>query len=237
MNDLGVRRVTRVHGMDTETGPDRGQGPEVLVGVDPVAAVHALGARCREQEGEVIARLTMTGREHLTSHRFLEDPAEAFVAAMPQIRGHSSPVHVHVEGEGGGGRTASQATLFLAHLGQAHAQAAQLGRDGHQQIARGPDLLEVFRKEAILPVIAGGPRRTVLKDLLGQHSHMDASGSMTRLTVRKRPVTNLRTGTDCGYGMASARTEPAPRGLDQPADPVNPQPGPPRATPGPARRP
>ena len=192
----------------------------------------------------------MTGREHLTGHRFFEHPAEAFVAAAPQIRGHSSPVHVHVEGEGGGRRVASQAALLLAHLGQAHAQAAQFGRDCHQEIARWPDLLEIFRKEAILPVIAGSSRRTVVKDLFGQHSHMDASGSMTWLTVRKRPVTNLRTGTDCGYGMASLRGDPAPRGPANPKpaspkpaspgsrptpNPANPEPGQPRKTSGNAR--
>ena len=52
VDDLGVRRVARVHGVDTETGPHRGQRSEDLVGVNLVAAVHPFGPGGGEQTGK-----------------------------------------------------------------------------------------------------------------------------------------------------------------------------------------
>src|SRR5262249_31338575 len=110
-------------GVDPETGPYGGQGSEDLVSVKPVAAVHSLGPGGREQHRKVVPAFTVAGGKDLSCRRLFEDPAEALVAAAPQVGGQAGPVDVHVERQSGGGLPPGPEAVPLADLGVGQAPA------------------------------------------------------------------------------------------------------------------
>ncbi len=94
--------------------------------------------------------------EDSAAHRRAQQPFERPVARAPEIGRQTRPVQVHVDGQGIGGSVVSQPPLFAADFRHRHPPPAELPGDGHQQIPRGPELLEVFGEEPILRVVTGG---------------------------------------------------------------------------------
>ena len=148
------------------------QAAERLAAGEPVAAVHALGLRGRQQHRDVVAALGVAGREHLSARRLLEQPRERRVAGAPQVGGDARPVEVHVDGERRGRRVVRETPLFADDLGQRQAESAQLLRHGEAQVARLAQLLEVLGKEAVLLVVAPGSRLEAGQQLVGQERLM-----------------------------------------------------------------
>ena len=57
----------------------------------------------------------------------------------------------------------ASARFFAAHLGERHAPAAELLGHRHEQVARLPQVFEVFGEELVLAVVAGRPLGTSLR--------------------------------------------------------------------------
>ena len=136
VDDLGVRRVSWCPWRGGRAGSTPGSGSRRSCG-------RRSGSRRRL--GSAWAVESSTGKSLPASPWPAANTSPATASSSSQLRdlsplapevgGQARPVHVHVEGQGRRRGAVGQAALFLADLGQAHAQAAQLGRHGHQQIA------------------------------------------------------------------------------------------------------
>src|SRR5215472_17465216 len=71
---------------------------------------------------------------------------------------------MHVEAE----RRRCRSTLFLANLGKRQPKSAKFPRNRRQQIAGLAQILEIFEKEAVLPVVTSGSLRAALQQFLRQ---------------------------------------------------------------------
>jgi hypothetical protein len=154
--------------MDAEERPDRCQAAEKLLAEEAVATVDAFGACRRQQDGEIIARLGMTGREDLAGGCAAEQPLERPIAGAPEVGGDACPVQVHVDGNRGCRRVVRQAPLFAAYLGQAEAPTAELVWNRHAQITRRAQLLEVLIEEPVVAIVAWRPLVAARQQILRQ---------------------------------------------------------------------
>jgi len=126
------------------------------VPVDLPAAVDPLGRGRGVEERHVVSGLAVQGGEDLARDRLLEDPAAGLVTGAQQVGRHARPVHVHVDGKGGRRGDVGDPAHGLAHLVEAEAVAAELGRHGNVQKASGLQLLEVLGEEGVVVVIGRG---------------------------------------------------------------------------------
>ena len=99
---------------------------------------------------------------------------ERRVAGAPKIGGQAGPVQVHVDGQGRRGRVIRESALFADDLGQRQAESAKFVGNREAQVARLAQLLEVLRKKGVLLVVAPGPRREAVQQLVGQERLMGA---------------------------------------------------------------
>ena len=168
MDDPGRLRVGRVHPVNSQKGPHGRQAPEGFPAGELVAAVHALGPRRREQNRKVVARLGVTGREDLAFAGGLEDPVARRVSGLLHLGRDAAPVGVHVDGQGRRGGVVGEPAGLTRGLGQRHAQAAVLARDGHFQVAGLAQVLEVLAEEAVLAVVHGRALVKAPQKLIGE---------------------------------------------------------------------
>ena len=120
--------------------------------------------------GSVVAALGVAGGEDLAGGRFLEDPLERLVAGAPEVGGDADPVVVHVDAERGGRRVVGETPRFAGDLGQREAEAAELPRHGHPQVAGLAQLVEVLLEEPVVAVVAGGAGAERLEHGVGNHA-------------------------------------------------------------------
>ena len=80
----------------------------------------------------------------------------------------ADPVVVHVEAEGGRRCELRQPAGLARDLDQIHAEAAELPGQRHLQVAGVTELVEVFLKEAIVPVVARRPLAASVQQGVGQ---------------------------------------------------------------------
>jgi hypothetical protein len=134
----------RVDGVRAEPGPRGSIGAELLAAGQAVAALHPFGARRRQQDGDVVARLGMAGGDDLTRNCRLQQPPQGGVAGALQLRGHADPVGVHGHRQGRRRRVTGEATLSGDHLGEIETPAAEMHRHGGSQVAGFSQLGQVF---------------------------------------------------------------------------------------------
>ncbi len=168
MDDDGVGRVGRIHRVDSEPGPHRAQGAEVLVAVELVAALDPLGARGRQRDRDVVAGLGVTGREDVAGGHVVQHPVAGRVAPAVQLGGHPHPVEVHAGGECGRGCVPGEAPLQLSELAEADVPTTEVGGDRGGQVAERGELLEVLVEERVGTVVAGGPSAEPLQQFVGE---------------------------------------------------------------------
>ena len=149
-----------------QTGAER---TEHLVAGELVAALDRLGLGRRQQHGQVVAGLAVTGGEHFAGDRFLEQPHERTVAVAVEVGGDAGPVDVHVRRQRGGGGVVREARGLAADLGEREAETAELHRHRHEEVAGSAELLEVLVEETVVAVVLGGAAGAAVEDVLRQH--------------------------------------------------------------------
>lgn len=76
---------------------------------------------------------------------------------------------MHIHRQGGGVGVVGETALLAADLGERHAEATQLFRHCHEQVARLTQLFEVLVEEPVFAVIDGGALRAPGQNVLRQH--------------------------------------------------------------------
>ena len=158
--------------VQAEPRPDRAQAAEHLVAPEAVAAVDALGPRGRQQPGQVVAGFARGRRRR---PRRPPTRAASTRATGRRIRAGSArcrPVQVHVDRQRGRRGAVGEPLLLVAHLGHGQAEAAEVPRHQHIQVAGGAERLEVLSEESVLAVVAGGAFAAGLDQLVDQHASL-----------------------------------------------------------------
>ena len=218
VDDLRLRRVARVHGVHTEVVPDRRQAAEDLVAGDLPTTGDPLGLARRQEDGDVVAALTVAGGEDLARRRLTQHPLAARVAEAVQVGGDAGPVDVHVHRDRGGGRDGGQPALQLHHVVDAEPQPTELARDRHGEVPGRAQLLEGLLEEAVLAVVHRRALVEASEHVVGEHAvdrwrncgcrHGMASkgGGLSHRTV------GMSAGTVCRRSVSRPRPARARRG-------------------------
>ena len=111
--------------------------------------------------------LGVPGREDFSGRSFLENPLERLVAAAEGIRRIANPIVVHVKRERGRRRIHRELPRLTAHLGEVQAGPAELARDGHAEVTRRLQLVEIFLEEPVFLVVPGSAFPAPGKKLIG----------------------------------------------------------------------
>ena len=159
VDDLRSRGVARVHAVEAEEGPHRGQASEVLVPGEAVATVDPLRLGRRQEHRDVVPLLGVTGGVDLAVDRAGQHPLQRFVARPPQVGRDSHPVEVHVDPERGRVGVGGEAPLLVHHLREGEPAAAQLARHRRGQIARLLEVGKVLARRTGCPGRSRGPGR------------------------------------------------------------------------------
>jgi hypothetical protein len=151
-----------------EVGPDRGEAAEDLATGEPPASLDALRARRREEQGDVVAGLAVTGGEDVACGCLLEQPAKARVTGAVELGGDPRPVEVHVDRDRGRGSDVGEAALEASHLCERQPRPSEVGRDCEVEVAGASELVEVLLEEPVGGVVARGPLIEAGEQLVGQ---------------------------------------------------------------------
>src|SRR5262252_4952773 len=75
---------------------------------------------------------------------------------------------MHVDAQCSWRRAPCQPALFPANLDERQPEPAEFLRHRRQQVSGFTQLVEIFKKEAVVPVVAGGSLRAPLQEIVGQ---------------------------------------------------------------------
>ena len=182
VHDAGGGRIARVEAVQAQPRPYRCQAAERFAAGEAVAAVHLLGLGDRHQDRGFVAALGVSRGEDLAGHRVLEDPFERPVAAPPEVGGDADPVVVHVGAERGGRGVGGETPGFPGDVGQREAEAAELPRHRHPEVAGLAQVVEILLKEAVFAVVDGGAGAERLERGVGDHAGGDEGHVVGRLS-------------------------------------------------------
>jgi hypothetical protein len=157
VHDARRRGIGGVHRVEPESRPHRGHRSEALAPMKAPAAVHSFGSRRRIEQREIVARLGVSGGEHLSRRRVGQDPFDRPVTGASGVGGRSDPVQVHVQRDRVRGSEVGETALLEHHLFQRETGATQVRRDRHDQVSSRSQLLEVLAEESVLTVVARCP--------------------------------------------------------------------------------
>ena len=132
---LGADRIAGIEPVEAEPGPDRRQAAERLPAGECVAAVHPLRLGDGHHERRFVAALGVTGGKDFAGGGLLEHPLARSITGPPELRRHAHPVVVHVRAERSGWSVACEAAGLARDVGEREAEAPELLRDGHTQVA------------------------------------------------------------------------------------------------------
>jgi hypothetical protein len=141
----GLRSIrgVGVDGVGAQPGPRRAVGAELLATGQAVSALDPLGAARRQQHGDVVAGLGMTGGHDLAVDGRLQDPPLRRIAGALELGGGADPVAVHRHRQRGCRCVLGQAPLAGGRLGQVEAPTPEVHGHGGGQVADIAQLGEV----------------------------------------------------------------------------------------------
>ena len=85
VHDLRTAGSVGIHGMGSEPRPRRSVGAELLAAGQAVAALDPFSPARRQEDRDVVARLGVSGGEHLAGEGGVEDPAQRAVAGPVEL--------------------------------------------------------------------------------------------------------------------------------------------------------
>src|SRR5690242_17785453 len=141
----------------------------MLASEEAVAAVDTLGLRRRVERLEIIARFGIAVGEYRAASGLFEDPRLGFIASPPQIGRDARRQKMHVDAQCGWRRASCQAPLIPANLEERQPEPAEFFRHRSEQVLGFTQLVEIFKKEPVVPIVAGGSLRTALQEIVGQY--------------------------------------------------------------------
>ena len=111
----------------------------------------------------------MAGGEHFAGRGLAQQPLVRLVAGAPRVGDEPDPVVVHVEAQRRRRRVLRQPPRLARGVGERQAEAAEFLREGHLQIARRLQLVEIFLTELIVAVVLRRALATPVEQRVGDN--------------------------------------------------------------------
>ena len=153
---FGFDGIRGVHRVEAGERPHRREAAEDLVAGDLAPAGTFSAFDDDSSNGMSLPASPWMAAKTSPAAARLEQPTTRGVAGRSRSAATPGPVEVHVHGNGGGRSVVGEPALQLGDLVEPEAGAAELSRNGSQQVTRLAKLVPVLVEEPVLAVVDSG---------------------------------------------------------------------------------